>query len=51
MGDMSFEGAIGGFVFACPTGSIKEAVWQHRAAAGDNVPGPARDRGAGLCLS
>ncbi len=27
MGDMSFEGAIGGFVFACPTGSIKQKLY------------------------
>jgi hypothetical protein len=27
MGDMSFEGAIGGFVFACPTGSVKQKLY------------------------
>ncbi len=27
MGDMSYEGAIGGFVFACPTGSIKQKLY------------------------
>ena len=27
MGDMSYEGAIGGFVFACPTGSVKQKLY------------------------
>jgi hypothetical protein len=27
MGPMSYEGAIGGFVFACPTGSIKQKLY------------------------
>jgi hypothetical protein len=27
MGGMTFEGAIGGFVFACPTGSIKQKLY------------------------
>ncbi len=27
MGEMSYEGAIGVFVFACPTGSIKQKLY------------------------
>ena len=27
MGDVSYEGAIGGFVFACPTGSVKQKLY------------------------
>ncbi len=27
MGEMSYEGAIGGVVFACPTGSIKQKLY------------------------
>ena len=27
MGDLSYEGAIGGFVFACPTGSVKQKLY------------------------
>jgi hypothetical protein len=27
MGDMSYQGGIGGFVFACPTGSIKTKLY------------------------
>ena len=27
MGPISYEGAIGGFVFACPTGSIKQKLY------------------------
>jgi Fe-S-cluster-containing hydrogenase component 2 len=27
MGDVSYQGGIGGFVFACPTGSIKTKLY------------------------
>jgi hypothetical protein len=27
MGDVSYEGAIGGFAFACPTGSVKQKLY------------------------